>query len=254
MVAGTVQSQGGEGVEAENQTQQIGQVSNFEFEAPATEGSQENCVTIFWDPFGRVFDAVSLEPISGVNVSLFQNPSKQLVSVPNNPALTDKRGVYNILIDKEDDYYLNVTAPATHTFAGNVNLNPKYDSIYSHIYSPGEVFHEGPLPVSIPEDFDFGPYHHDIPLQPKGEPYRAAVAEVIETSLNQADLGNFVNYQGQVTFPLAQVCLAGETSGVITCAAADKYGNFNISVDKLSLPQEFIEVKAIKVDLTELKP
>jgi hypothetical protein len=236
--------------EGENRTQQIGEVSNFEF--PQTVGSQQSCASIFWDPFGRVFDAVSLEPISDIKVTLFQNATKQLVSVPNNPALTDTRGIYNILIDKEDDYYLTVTAPTTHSFSKNVELNPNYDKIYSHIYKLGEVFHEGPLPLSIPEDFDLGPYHHDIPLQPKGEPYRSAVAEVVEGSLNQADLGSFVNYWGQVTYPLAQVCLVGEKSGSIGCINADKYGNFQLNVDKLSVPQEFLEIKVEKVNLTEL--
>ena len=238
------------GIEAENKTQQVGQVSNFEFSQ--TQGSDQECVGVYWDPFGRVFDAVSLEPISGVNVSLFQSPSRRLALLPINPALTDKAGIYNILVDTEDDYYLNVTVPATHSFTENVDLNPRYGLVYSHIYSPGEVFHEKSLPQSIPEDFDFGPYHHDIPLQPKGEPYRQAVAEVIEDSLNQADMGSFVNYSGRVTFPMAQVCLVGETSGVVDCVNADKYGNFRLNVDKLSIPQEFMEIKVEKVNLTKL--
>ena len=238
------------GVEAENQTQQVGQVSNFEF--PQTQGSAQECVGVYWDPFGRVFDAVSLEPIPGVNVSLFQSPSKQLVFLPTNPALTDKAGIYNILVDTEDDYYINVISPATHSFIADPDLNPNYSLIYSDLYSPGEVFHEPPLPANIPEDFDISPYHHDIPLQPKGEPYREAVAEVVEGTLSQIDLNDFVNYKGQVTYPLAQICLVGETSGVVNCGNADKYGNFNISIDKLSLPQEFIEVKVEKVDLTAL--
>lgn len=238
------------GIEAENQTQQVGQV-NFEF--PQTQESDQECVGVYWDPFGRVFDAVSLEPMSGVNVSLFQSPSRRLAILPTNPDLTDKAGIYNILVDTEDDYYLSVTVPATHSFTENVDLNPRYGLVYSHIYSPGEVFHEKSLPQSIPKDFDFGPYHHDIPLQPKGGPYRQALAEVIEDSLDQADMGSFVNYSGRVTFPMAQVCLVGKTSGVVDCVNADKYGNFNVSVDKLSLPQEFIEVKVKKVDLTQLK-
>jgi hypothetical protein len=232
-----------------NRTQQIGEVSNFAFTQVA--GSQQSCTTIYWDPFGRVFDAVSLEPISGVKVSLFQNPSKQLVSVPTNPALTGKGGIYNILINKEDDYYLTVDAPSTHSFTKST-LNPKASLIYSHIYSPGVIFHEGPLPLSIPGDFDLGPYHHDIPLQPKGESYHNALAEVVEGSLNQADLGNFVNYWGQVTFPMAKVCLVGEKSGPIGCANADRYGNFEINVDKMLVPQEFMEIKVEKVNLTEL--
>ena len=238
------------GAEAENQTQQIGQVSNFEF--PQTQGSEQKCVSVYWDPFGRVFDAVSLEPMEGLNVSLFQSPSRSLVLVPNNPTLTDKAGVYNILIDTEDDYFLTVAPPATHQFTENVELNPKYNLVYTNIYSPGEVFHESILPSIIPENFDFSSYHHDIPLQPKGEPFRGAVAEVIEETLNQIDLNDFVTYSGRVTYPMAQVCLAGEASGAIACGNADQYGVFNISVDKLSLPQEFIEVKVEKVDLTKL--
>ena len=238
------------GVEAENQTQQVGQVSNFEF--PQTQGSAQKCASVYWDPFGRVFDAVSLEPMSGVSVSLFQSSSRGLVLVPNNPAFTDEAGVYNILINTEDNYFLTAAPPATHLFTENFTLDPNYSRVYANIYKPGEVFYEAVLPTVIPEDFDFSSYHHDIPLQPKGEPYRGAVAEVIEETLTQMDLNDFVSYSGRVTYPLAQVCLVGETSGVITCSKADKYGTFNISVNKLSLPQEFIEVKVEKVDLTEL--
>jgi hypothetical protein len=236
-------------VEGENRTQQVGEVT---FQTFTSQSSQQSCTTIYWDPFGRVFDAISLEPITNVNVSLFQNPSKQLVFLPTNPAKTDNRGVYNILVNTEDDYYLNVDTPATHSFTKNVNLNPNYTKIYSQIYTPGEIFHESPPPGSIPPDFDFSPYFHDIPLQPKGEPYHVAVVAVISESLRQTDLGNFVNYWGQVTFPMAKVCLVGETSGPIGCTNADKYGNFQLNADKLSVPQELLEIKVEKVDLTKL--
>jgi hypothetical protein len=239
------------GIEGENQTQQVGQVS-FPTPTLTVEGSQQKCGSIYWDPFGRVFDAVSLEPMSAVNISLFQSPSRNLVLVPNNPVLTDEAGVYNILIDTEDDYFLTAAPPTTHLFTENFDLNPNYSRVYANIYKPGEIFHEAELPSVLPEDFDFSSYHHDIPLQPKGEPYRGAVAEVIEETLNQMDLNDFVTYSGRVTYPLAQVCLVGETSGVIACGNADQYGTFNMSVSKLSLPQEFIEVKVEKVDLTSL--
>lgn len=214
--------------------------------------SSQNCIGIHWDPFGRVFDVVSLEPISNVQVSLFQNKSKQLVSIPDNPTVTDNRGVYNIFVDQEDDYYLSVVPPTTHLFTQEFTLHPNYSKIYSNVYKLGEVFHEAPLPQIIPENFNFSSYEHDIPLKPKGAPYRDAIAKVIDNSLIQVDLGNFVNYSGRVTFPLAQICLISQTVGTIDCINADRYGNFSLSIDKLLVPQEFVEIKVNKVDLTKL--
>lgn len=236
----------GKGTEDGDPTQKV-DTENFELFQ-----SNQNCVGIPWDPFGRVFDAVSLEPISNVQVSLFQNKSKQLVSIPDNPTITDDRGVYNIFVEQEDDYYLSVVPPATHLFTQEFTLHPNYSKVYSNVYKLGEVFHEAPLPEIIPENFDFSSYEHDIPLKPKGDPYKGAIAEVFDNSLIQVDLGNLVNYSGRVTFPLAEICLVGQTAGTIDCINADRYGSFSLSIDKLLVPQEFLEIKVNKVDLTKL--
>lgn len=237
----------GQGIDVENKTQQVGREANF------SEFKNEKCVGIHWDPFGRVFDAVSLEPISEVEVSLYEAANKKLAtSSINNPTKTDERGVYNIFVGKESDYYFDVKPPNTHLFTANINLNENYNKIYLNIYKPGDIFHEAPLPNYVPPNFDWSSYHHDIPLQPKNIPYRKAIAEVLTNSLNQIDLGNKVSFSGMVTFPMAKVCLIGETVGEISCSNADRFGVFEIVLDRSSIPQEFIEVKAEKVDLTKL--
>ncbi len=236
----------GQGIDAQNKTQQLGTIENL------VDVSGKKCVRIAWDPFGRVFDALSLEPISGVQLGVYYAKNNKLVDIFDNPTKTDERGSYNLLVGKEDDYYLEVSPPNTHLFTENVNLHPNYSKIYSDIYSPKKVFHEKPLPTLIPENFDWSAYHHDIPLQPKGAPYKGAVAEVWGT-LDQFDAGDTVSYSGIVTFPMAKVCLIGETTGkLIGCTNADKFGVFEISVNKAEIPLEFIEVKVEKVDLTNL--
>lgn len=236
----------GQDIDAQNKTQQLGTIENL------VNASDKKCVGIHWDPFGRVFDALSLEPISGVQVGVYYAKENKLVNIFDNPTKTDEKGVYNLFVNKEGDYYLEVSPPNTHLFTKNINLHPNYSKIYSDIYSPKKVFHEAPLPTLIPENFDWSAYHHDIPLQPKGAPYKGAVVEVIPETLNQVDLKNLVSFSGMVTFPMAKVCLKGETTGEIKCTNADKFGIFEITVDKTEIPLEFIEVKAEKVDLTNL--
>jgi len=227
------------GIEANDNSQKLGTVK---FSFGNTEGSQQDCVAISWDPYGRVFDAVSLEPISDVRVTLIDADSKKPVvqQFESNFDITDLKGLYNILVEKEGRYRLDVETPSSHIFSSNFNLNPKYSEIYADIYLGG-VYQEK---IGVPT-------HHDIPLVPKGSPYTGAVAEVVEGSLNQVDMGTFVNYSGQVTFPKAKVCLIDSQKNQVVgeCVSADKYGKFKISVDKKNIPNNFLKIQVSKVSL-----
>ncbi len=245
-------------VSEQNASQQLGTVNNVGPTINLTqEGLQEDCITFFWDPFGRVFDSQSLEPMSGIEVTLLDSVGKPAVidGPYNNYDITKlDNGIYNILVSKEDDYQMSVDAPETHLFTRNIKLNPNYSIIYSDIYLPGDIFHEVPIPQSPPKDFDFSKYHHDIPLVAKKTPYSVPEKEVyiIKSTVVSADMGNFVNFKGGVTFPRAKVCLIGkETKKVYgNCVNADKYGNFTINIDKNKVAQEYLYIVAEKVKLT----
>lgn len=245
-------------VSEQNASQQLGTVNNVGPTINLTqEGLQEDCVTFYWDPYGRVFDSQSLEPMSGIRVNLLDDKGKPAVvdgPFPNYGITKIDNGIYNILVSKEADYQMSVDSPITHLFTRNVSLHPNYSTIYSDIYLPGDIFHEVPIPANPPKDFDYSKYHHDIPLVAKGLPYIMPVEDVfiIKSSVISADMGSFVNFKGRVTFPRAKICLVGkETKKVYgDCVNADKYGNFTINIDKNKVAQEYLYIIAEKVNLT----
>lgn len=245
-------------VDDQNPSQQLGIVNNVGPTINLTqEGLQEDCITFYWDPYGRVFDSQSLEPMSGIRVNLLDDKGKPaIIDGPfNNYGITKiDNGIYNILVSKEADYQMSVDSPVTHLFTRNISLHPNYSAIYSDIYLPGDIFHEVPIPANPPKDFDYSKYHHDIPLVAKGTPYIMPVEDVfvIKSSVLSADMGSFVNFKGRVTFPRAKICLVGkETKKVYgNCVNADKYGNFTINIDKNKIAQEYLYIIAEKVNLT----
>lgn len=233
-----------EGVIGNDTSQKIGEISTFE--SPTTPpGSDQDCAGITWDPYGRVFDTISLEPISDVEVTTIDNKTKKPATqqFESNFDITNSSGVFNILVEKEGEYQLDVLSPMTHLFINNPLLHPNFSLIYSDIYYPGEVFLEK---QGIPT-------HHDIPLMPKNTPYYQAGIDIIPGSLNQTDMGEFVNYGGRTTFPKTLVCLLGEISRgqVGDCVNADKIGKFSLNTDKLIIPQgERLIIQLKKVNLT----
>lgn len=245
-------------VSEQNASQQLGTVNNVGPTINLTqEGLQEDCITFYWDPYGRVFDSQSLEPMSGIKVNLLDDKGKPAVvdgPFPNYGITKIDNGIYNILVSKEADYQMSVDSPATHLFTKNVSLHPNYSTIYSDIYLPGDIFHEVPIPVNPPKDFDYSKYHHDIPLVAKGSPYLMPIEDVfvIKSSVLSADMGSFVNFKGRVTFPRAKICLVGKETKKIygNCVNADKYGNFTINIDKNNVVQEYLYIIAEKVNLT----
>lgn len=245
-------------VSEQNASQQLGTVNNVGPTINLTqEGLQEDCVTFYWDPYGRVFDSQSLEPMSGIRVNLLDDKGKPAVvdgPFPNYGITKIDNGIYNILVSKEADYQMSVDVPETHLFTRNVSLHPNYSTIYSDIYLPGDIFHEVPIPANPPKDFDYSKYHHDIPLVAKGSPYVMPVEDVfvIKSSVLSVDMGSFVNFKGRVTFPKAKICLVGKETKKIygDCVNADKYGNFTINIDKNKIAQEYLYIIAEKVNLT----
>ena len=246
-------------IDDQNKTPQIG---SFDDPVPTIdinqEGLKEDCVTFYWDPYGRVFDSPSLEPMSGIKVTLLDDVGLPAVidgPFKNNDITKLDNGVYNILVSKEADYQLAVDAPTTHLFTREVNIHPNYSGIYSNIYLPGDIFHEAPIPVDAPKDFDYLKYQHDIPLVSKGDPYFMPEEDVfvLKSTVMSADMGGFINFKGRVTFPKAKICLVGKESKRIfgNCVNADKYGNFAINIDKNKSPQEYLYIITEKVNLTQ---
>ena len=147
----------GQGVDGENTTQQQAQAT-LVFPAGA-----ENCTQIYWDPYGRVFDAVSLEPFSAgqATVTLLDEKGNPSANTFVNNVLIDEMGKYNIRINKDGNYKLNVTPKTNHSFTAGIP-NPKYKDLYEFIYKLGD-----PAFVEIAKS----PKRVDVALTPKGTPY-----------------------------------------------------------------------------------
>lgn len=223
---------GSGGVTGEAASQQIGEINEFSFEAtPPPGGTSQSCTFIAWDPYGRVFDSVSLEPIPNVKVNLIDDKTKDptVMRFEKNNDTTMADGLFNILVENEGMYSLALDPISTHQFIKNPALNPNYSKIFYDLYYPNDVFEEK---QNIPT-------HHDIPLQPIGNPYIAPKVEImkIETAINMKENSLF---KGRVSHPFAKVCLVGEISKKeFGCTAnADKFGIYQILINNNNIPTD----------------
>ena len=177
-----------------------------------------------------------------IKVTLLNSEKKPATQFLKNFDVTSSNGLFNIQVEKTGNYFLTVDPPTSHGFVSNPNLNPNYKYIYSDIYYPDVSFEEK---AGIPT-------HHDIPLYPKGDPYKSEVI-VYEKTLNQMDMGDYIKLEGKISHPLARVCLVGETSGKqYACSQADKIGSFRIGINKREYPQEAMLIVVSKVDPNNL--
>lgn len=232
-------------IDANDNTQKLATL-NFSFQDINIDDLSKDCVSISWDPYGRVFDAVSLEPMKDIEVTLFDPKTKKkaLSDVIQYLDFSDETkidGVYNIQVDNEIErqFTISVEPPKSHKFTRSPTLNKNYSSIYSDIYYPGDIITEKAGLIT----------HHDIPLQPISAPYYMPKEDVqaIKETLKQFDNGSSFVFTGRVTFPKAEVCIANQ------CTYADKYGFFNLSISENDIKPEFMEIKVKKVNLTAKK-
>lgn len=214
------------------------------------EGSQEieKCAAVHWDPYGRIFDSLSLEPIANVSIALV-DPSTKTLSLntySSNPQTTSVSGEFNFFV-KTGYYILAPTPPSTHLFLKNPNLHPNYSKAYFDIYTyedlndPQAKFYEKEGEAK----------HLDIPLQPK-TPSDKRISPLVPLTYGVISQGNKTEYSGKVSHPLTLVKLIGEKSQkLISKTNADKFGFWKITVLNDNLPQdEGVIIEYEKVDLT----
>jgi hypothetical protein len=120
------------------------QYGTFKFTKP----DATKCSAVRWDPYGRVFDGQTLQPIGNIKVSLL-NKEKHLVKLPGliNPTRTDSLGIYSFLVEP-GEYYLSVEPPEGYEFTTH-NLNPDYKKYYSNIYQLNELIIEKPGKIEL---------------------------------------------------------------------------------------------------------
>lgn len=203
-----------------------------------------NCVIVRYDPFGRVFDAQTLEPVAGVQLSMLK-PDGSLVTSADFPApspgaapvtlfnplpATTTTGAYNILLPN-GQYKMSVSKGTID--ATNVNAN--YTAAYSDLYK-GDLFEEkGLTHLDVPV-VNNPPYHHDVEVLEPVVPFIDESGSVPMTVL-----------KGRVSHPFttinvfAEKSVTGTGTGTVSptpsvekrllfTTKTDKYGIFDIKV------------------------
>lgn len=237
----------GKGVEGEDTSQQQAQAT-LTFPAGA-----ENCTEIYWDPYGRIFDAVSLEPFGErmATVTLLDENGITSLNTLNNNVLTDKMGKYNILINKDGNYKLNVVPPATHRFTADLP-NEKYSDLYSFIYKLGD-----PAFVEIAKS----PKRVDVALTPVGAPFTRSADYINDPNtgrtIEYTDIWNdgatytkialrTVHPKTIVKVMVNGVELTDDGNGNVLPETSDKEGYWLALIKKEILSQEGFTIELIK--------
>lgn len=200
--------------------------------------SSESCTaaSFRWDPYGRVFDSVSLEPIPGVNVTLLQSLNNVTSPVNliglTNPQITEGDGVFNFVVP--DGTYFLKPAIASHTFPFSPGkINPAWDRIYSDLYRGEKIIQQGFI------------QHRDIPLDPLGAPLMTPI-KIIDYKIILDKLNSKLIISGSVSHPLSIVKIFSGNV-FVKQVTASKFGDFRISIDSASINQALpIRLEAIR--------
>ncbi len=217
------------------------------------------CIMLTYDPYGRVFDSKTLEPVSGAKVTLLKkNSDGRFVKVTGadsiggiaNPVFTGKDGAFSFRVP-DGTYKLTVEAKGYRFPADKNGLNAKYSEIYSNIYSGEAIIQKGKI------------VHHDIPLVPEDErtsQKQSAGTKPQITALNQMvdAASQTIRIEGRTTHPSTRIRIYGAKPAgskftrtrLIAEKSADKWGKFSVAIKESMLQKNEVagEIKLIKND------
>ena len=219
---------------------QVGEGSGIQYATFNWGTAEVKCISIRWDPYGRVFDSKSLEPISEVTVTLLDK-NKKKVSIPGltNPLKTNKAGFFSFYVP-DGDYFLKPIPPLSHSFSSSPQLNLNYTRAYSNLYAPDTIIRQKGTPV-----------HADIPLDPgKNNP---AITTPVSISFNilPDNNENTVKVIGQVSHPLTLVSIKQGDKEIIS-TVADEFGYYEVEINNKDInANEPLTPVFTKVDLTQ---
>ncbi len=200
-----------------------------------------NCTTIKWDPYGRVFDSKSLEPLPYTKMELLnaeKAPYKEIGI--ENPQTTGIDGVFSFYV-KNGSYFLDPSRTG-YTYPLNQDqINSNYSKAYSNLYLQQTPIIEQSETV-----------HVDLPMEPVGTPYHSDPKLLNYSTLFMPGIGA-LSVEGRVTHPFTVIrVVQGEK--IITTFSADKFGYFEIKLYNKDLkPNLPIDFHLIKLDLTTNK-
>jgi len=217
--------------------------------------------SVGWDPYGRVFDALSLEPIPNAMVSLNEKTpdgmfdasyAKSRNPLIINPFTSGASGDFSFFVEDGDYSLTPSVAGYTHPLLAEWTAKGNAPSIYSDFYlsdSPA-IKQRGKA------------QHRDIPLLSTDNQGKSYNLTVISSHRKVGKNGALI-FSGKVSHPYSEVIIevCNTSSGTEVCrekqvfgkgrGGADNEGNYSVSVDQSSLqPGDYFKRSFQKVDLT----
>ena len=195
----------------------------------------KKCLSIAWDPFGRVFDAQTLEPVQGASVTLlWKNAGGSFVPMTaadvvgggiTNPWTTKIDGVFNFVVPP-GEYKLQVAGGEVTDIA---SVHPKYTNAYYDIYP---ALTDGPDDIIVETE---EAEHRDIPIPTRNTNTTAVIIEHTETQGQ-----GIIFSQGRVSHPLAKIVVeikrkyadGKEEIRDGESFISDKEGNFEVEINQ----------------------
>jgi hypothetical protein len=215
----------------------------------ATLSFQDGCQLIH-DPFGRVFDSLTFEPLSGVEVTLTKkmtdgsyktvtqsdiSASPQIGSITN-PQKTNADGLFSFYVP-DGTYRLSATKSGYIFPAGTMNYAAA--DFYTNLYQGEDIVQQGKIE------------QRDIPMQPLNRAQAIAYARQNPISvINHFETldkeQNTYTIEGRVSHPRARIIIYAQVPNKrkpgtmvrtreLARTEADKYGQFKILIDTSSL-------------------
>ncbi|MFA6004906.1 MAG: carboxypeptidase-like regulatory domain-containing protein [Patescibacteria group bacterium] len=216
-----------------------------------------NCVSVQWDPYGRVIDAKTLEPVQNMEITLFNKQGNNKVQTVNpqnpmflNPYKTVADGTFNFAIPA-GTYYLT---PKSDDFTFPTDAATLEEVVRSlKVIDPNGIYIDTTrLYSSIDEEIveKAGmPERRDVVVMPKNANYTGSNA-LIETKNVMHDKTNYI-IKGMVSHPktIVRALINGVVKTQMQTDADRQYiltipesvlpdgfdGNIGLEVEKLSL-------------------
>lgn len=231
------------------------QLGTFDFDT-----ADKDCASISWDPYGRVFDAQTLEPITGAQVTLQFKKGDSYVAMKAsdllggnliNPQTVGADGAFSFVVPDGSYKLVTVPAPATALTA----VDSHYAKAYSDIYpaqTGEEIIQQGAI------------QHRDIAVPTQNTNKTPKLMEYFYQTTPQG----LIIIEGRTSHPLTKVSIL--TSKItaadptvktpyrtVATAQADKNGKFKVEVDQNTFDKTadyteiFSGVQLLKVDLRQ---
>lgn len=203
--------------------------NSLQYESLSIFARPAACTTVRQDPFGRVFDAQTLKPVSGVQTTILDSTKKTLV-LPGvkNPVTTLSDGLFNFVVEA-GSYFLKTPLAIATSVHENASL--AYSNILAS-YDTAVTEKQGET--------------KQVDIAVTGSS-RSPVLELMEQGVMQ--MGRQTRVTGKASWPLTQIEV--KQTETLSQAQADKFGYFELNIDNAKIGADTpLQIILTEVDLT----